>query len=89
MKNKTMDKIVKLELPIAPLSPFQLGYQDKSGKKIMMWEIAEKLNEVIDTLNQLQGGYITVEQLLKQKKIHKKILEDNPELGYEVKIKKD
>lgn len=51
MKNKTVDKIEKLKLPKTPLSPFQLGYQDESGRKIMVWEIAEKLNDVIDYIN--------------------------------------
>lgn len=42
-------KIEKLKLPKNPKGNF--GYQDEDGVKLQMWELAEKINEIIDHLN--------------------------------------
>ena len=53
-KEILIEKVEELKLPQRPSNlNIYLGYQDNKGVKIQIWEIAEKLNEVIKVLNNL------------------------------------
>jgi len=51
MEKWMRSKIEKLKLPKNPKGNFCLGYQDEDGVTLQMWELAEKVNQIIDHLN--------------------------------------